>query len=36
METTIAFRNEGMEENMEITIMGCRGTTVKIHSFIPS
>ena len=28
--------NEGMEKNMETTIMGYIGTTIRIHSFIPS
>ena len=38
METTIGFRvgNEGMEKNMETTIMGYIGTTVRIHSLVPS
>ena len=28
--------NEGMEKKMATTIMGCVGTTIGIHSFIPS
>ena len=28
--------NEGMEKNMETAIMGYIGTTIRIHSFIPS
>ena len=28
--------NEGVEKNMETTIMGYLGTTTRIHSFIPS
>ena len=28
--------NEGMEKNMEIAVMGYIGTTIRIHSFIPS
>ena len=28
--------NEGMEKNMESTIMGSIGTTIRIHSFISS
>ena len=28
--------NEGMEKNMETIIVGCMGTTIRIHSFIPS
>ena len=27
---------EGMEKKMETTILGCIGTTRRIHSFIPS
>ena len=39
METTIGFRVwglEGMEKKLETTRMGYMGTTVRIHSFIPS
>ena len=28
--------NEGMKKNMETTIMGYVGTTIRIHSFIHS
>ena len=28
--------NEGIEKQMETTIMGYIGTTIRIHSFIPS
>ena len=28
--------NRGMEKKMETTIMGYKGTTKRIHSFIPS
>ena len=35
MEKTMGFR-VGMEKNMEITIMGYRRTTIRIHAFIPS
>ena len=28
--------NEGMDKKMETTITGCIGTTLRIHSFIPS
>ena len=28
--------NEGMEKKMDTTIMGYVGTTLRIHSFIPS
>ena len=40
METTMGFRvwggNEGMDKNMGMTTMGNVGTTIRIHSFIPS
>ena len=37
METTMGFFGvEGIEKKMETTTMGYIGTTVRIHSFIPS
>ena len=40
MKTTIGFRlyggNEGMQTKMKTAIMGYIGTTIEIHSFIPS
>ena len=28
--------NEGKEKSMEIIVMGYRGTTIRIHYFVPS
>ena len=40
METGVctgsAFWKEGMEKNMETTMMGYVGITIRIHCFIPS